>query len=107
MPAGEFDEFLEVGMLALARPEEPDRSRYAQVQHRDLLDCRYLEMGGNKGQAYPGGDESKRPVILVGLIHNAHLYAASDKHVGYVLVKIAPRPDDERVADPDLKTASQ
>ena len=47
---------------------------------------------------YPGGDESKRPVILVGLIHNTHLYAASDKHVGYVLVKIAPRPLDERFA---------
>jgi len=27
MPPGEFDEFLEVGMLAFARPEEPDRSR--------------------------------------------------------------------------------
>jgi hypothetical protein len=48
MPRGEFDELLEVGTLALARPEEPDRSRYAQVQHRDLLDRRYLEMGGNK-----------------------------------------------------------
>jgi|GEM_PF-7046845 len=55
-------------------------------------------MGGNKGQAYPGGDESKRPVILVGLIHNTYLYAASDKHIGYVLVKIAPRPHDERFA---------
>ena len=48
MPRGEFDELLEVGTLALARPEEPNRSRYAQVQHRDLLDRRYLEMGGNK-----------------------------------------------------------
>ncbi len=85
-------------MLALARPEQPDRSRYAQVQHRDLLDRRYLEMGGNKRQTYPGGDESKRPVILVGLIHNTHLYAASYKHVGYILVKIAPRPHDERFA---------
>jgi hypothetical protein len=26
-PPGEFDEFLEVGMLAFARPQEPDRSR--------------------------------------------------------------------------------
>jgi hypothetical protein len=54
-------------------------------------------MGGNKCQTYPGSDESK-PVILVGLIHNTHLYASSDKHVGYVLVKIAPRPYDERFA---------
>ncbi len=97
MPPGEFDKFLEVGMLALARPEEPDRSRYAQVRHRDLLDRRYFEMGG-KCQTYPGGDESKRPVILVGLIHNPRLYAASGKQVSHVLVKIAPRPHDERFA---------
>jgi hypothetical protein len=62
MPTGEFDKFIEVGML---RPEQSNRSRYTQVQYRDLLDRRYLEMGGNKGQTYPDGDESKCPVILV------------------------------------------
>jgi hypothetical protein len=57
MASSELDELIEAGMLAFARPKEPDRSRYAQVRHRDLLDRRHLEMGGNKRQSYPGGDE--------------------------------------------------
>jgi hypothetical protein len=96
MMLGEFDEFLEVGIFALGRPKEPDRSRYAQVRNRNLLDGSHFEMGGNKRQTYPGRDESHRPIILVGLIHNTNLYAASGKQIGYVLVEIAPRPHDER-----------
>ena len=55
-------------------------------------------MGRHKRQTYPGGDKSKRPVVLVGLIDGTHPNAASDKHVGYVLEKIAPHPNDERFA---------
>ena len=55
-------------------------------------------MGGNKRQTNACGDESKRPVVLVALIHHTQLYAASDKHIGYVLVKIALPPHDDRFA---------
>src|SRR5580692_1764836 len=83
---GEFDEFLEITDLALARPKEPDRSRYAQVRNRDLLDPRYFEMGGHKCQTYPDRNESKHPIIAAaGPAHDAYPYAPGDECIRHVL----------------------